>query len=134
MCPILHNQTSSNSQLIRYDVFFSGSIFYFSTDSKCECSHRLEHNLPECGSDGADAVRRISGRRLSAAAFRDPQPPRGTGCQVTRPQGLDCLTSCGRRRRRRSPAGTEAAATGLFYLQTRQQHSECSGGMITFSL
>lgn len=33
--------------------------------------------------DGADALRRISGRRLSAAVFRDLQPPRCTGCQVT---------------------------------------------------
>lgn len=66
--------------------------------------------------DGASAEERISGRRLSAAAFRDLQPPRCTGCQVTvhRAPPPDLLWGTGAGR---SPAGTEAAAGGGFYFQ-----------------
>lgn len=72
-------------------VFFSSGTFlllqYKVLCAQTDCSCNIISLSVTEATDGADAVRRISGwRRLSAAAFRDLRPLRCTGCQVTRPQ------------------------------------------------
>lgn len=71
-------------------VFFTSSFivqciydFSQSVSAQTDCRCNIIFLSATVAADGADALRRISRRRLSAAVFRDLQPLRCTGCQVT---------------------------------------------------